>query len=137
MKVILASHGALAQGMYDAVTIILGEQSDVEIISAYTDGNNDIDSLAEKALRETYKEGCVVVTDILGGSVNNAFLSRMRDNPRIQLITGMNLGLLLELFSKRDELKETAICSIVEEASQNCIYCNALKSETREEEFDF
>lgn len=137
MKIILASHGTLAKGMYDALTLIFGEQQNVEIISAYTDGNDDIESLADYALADTGQDECLVITDVLGGSVNNVFLSRMEENPGIKLITGMNLSLLLEIFSRRDELNDELLRVSIEDARRNCMYCNDLKSDTNEKDFDF
>lgn len=96
-KIVLASHGRLAEGMLDSLGMIAGRQEGVSALCAYTDDVPDL-----KAALSGLVEGLgsddelVIVTDVLGGSVNNE-ASQFRDVPGVYVVTGMNLGLVLSL----------------------------------------
>ena len=67
--VILASHGHLASGMKNTVEMILGEQEALKAFDAYTTPECNVHDTLEAMLRQADGE-CVIVTDVLGGSVN-------------------------------------------------------------------
>lgn len=96
-KIVLASHGRLAEGMLDSLGMIAGRQEGVSALCAYTDDAPDF-TVALSGLVEGLGEGdeLVIVTDVLGGSVNNE-ASQFRDVPGVYVVTGMNLGLVLSL----------------------------------------
>ena len=39
---VIASHGGFSKGIYESIKIIIGEQTGVDIITAFIDGKNDI-----------------------------------------------------------------------------------------------
>ena len=56
----------------------------------------------------------VVLTDLMGGSVNNEFTKLMLARPNVYLVTNMNLPLLLTLFlSDEDEDTESLLRQLV------------------------
>ena len=82
VKIILASHGDLSKGMLNSVSMIVGELAkDIETYSLYP-GENPKDY--------------VIVCDVKGGSVYNALLQTC-NNERVNLISGMNMNMVLEL----------------------------------------
>ncbi len=95
--VVLASHGMLASGMKSSVELIAGEQPGLATVCAYTE---ECPTAAEPlaGLVEGLAEGdeLVIVTDILGGSVNNE-ASQFVDVPGVYVVTGMNLAFVLSL----------------------------------------
>lgn len=96
-KIVLASHGTLAAGMKNSLEMIAGAQPQVVALCAYTDEVPDL-GMALKAIIEKLgpEDELVLVTDVLGGSVNTE-VSQFRDLPRVYVVTGMNLGLVLSL----------------------------------------
>lgn len=48
---ILASHGTFSRGIYNSVQIILGEQPNTHIITAYVEEGQDVNDLIEKSLK--------------------------------------------------------------------------------------
>ena len=76
-KILIATHATYAEGIRAAAELILGPQPEITTICAYTEG-----VILEKALEE-YFEACmpedevVVLTDIYGGSVNQACMKYM------------------------------------------------------------
>ena len=77
--IVLASHGTLAEGIYRAASVILGEQAlaHVEVLNCYVDETQDVaKQIADIAKR--CHERSVVFTDLFGGSVNNQFYAYMQ-----------------------------------------------------------
>ena len=100
--VILASHGHLASGMKNTVEMILGEQEALKAFDAYTTPECNVHDTLEAMLRQADGE-CVIVTDVLGGSVNKEAVV-FAAQPGVRVITGMNLGMLIEILGIRPAL---------------------------------
>lgn len=132
---ILASHGHFAQGIYESVKIILGEQNNVHIICGYVDGNTDVKELIDEVMHQIPKEDTIIAcSDLLGGSVNNELMKCMQRG-QFYLITGMNLPLLMNLFLYQQEDPDTLIRRILEEVQGSISYCNQNVEEEKEEDF--
>ena len=89
-KILLASHGYLAQGMKSSLEILMGANDRIECLCAYVDDDTrDVAALID-AWMETRDpaDSWFVVTDIFGGSVNNEFIQRQTAGS-FTLITGM------------------------------------------------
>ena len=86
--VILASHGHLASGMKNTVEMILGEQEALKAFDAYTTPECNVHDTLEAMLRQADGE-CVIVTDVLGGSVNKEAVV-FAAQPGVRVITGRN-----------------------------------------------
>lgn len=100
VPVILVGHGGYPAGVLDAVSMILGEQPRVSAVSLAPDG--DAEQLAERvgtAAHLTGGDGALVLADLMGGSPANAVgLLALRD-PAIQLVSGLNLAMVLEVLT--------------------------------------
>ena len=96
-EIILASHGALAAGMADTAQMIIGDQPGLRILSLQPGSHPDaLKRQIENWLAETSADEVLILTDLWGGSVNNALLGLTQD-PRVHIIAGMNLNLVLQL----------------------------------------
>lgn len=107
-KILLASHGYLAQGMKSSLEILMGTNDRIECLCAYVDDDSrDVAALID-AWMETRDpaDSWFVVTDIFGGSVNNEFIQRQTDGS-FTLIAGMNLPLLVEMVTQLDSWMRT------------------------------
>ena len=136
MKILIASHGTLAKGMKCSLELIMGKQEEVKTFCAYLDGETSIEARV-KAFMENIKEGeeWVVVTDLLGGSVNNEFMKYIH-RPDIHLLTGMNLALLLVLTELKDASAEVAIEEALNAAREGAVNCRKLlDAEAKIEDF--
>ena len=99
-KIILASHGGLSAGMLDSVKMIVGElAADVETYSLLP-GRNPNEYVTELKERiSTSSEEFIIVCDIKGGSVYNALI-QLLDMDNVEIISGMNMNIVLELVIK-------------------------------------
>ncbi len=136
MKILIASHGTLAKGMKCSLELIMGKQEEVKTFCAYLDGETSIEARV-KEFMENIKEGeeWVIVTDLLGGSVNNEFMKYIH-RPDIHLLTGMNLALLLVLIELKDASVEVAIEEALNAAREGAVNCRKLlDAEAKNEDF--
>lgn len=99
-KIILASHGGLSKGMKDSVSMIIGDLAkDVETYSLLP-GHNPNEYVTELKDRiSKSSEQFVIVCDIKGGSVYNALI-QLLDMDNVEIISGMNMNIVLELVIK-------------------------------------
>lgn len=97
IRLILASHGSLASGMKSAVQMITG--SDYGICCYDLDQYKDPQIIKSSIQKETslhQDQQFIILTDLYGGSVNNALLElALSDNTVVA--TGMNLGMVLSI----------------------------------------
>ncbi len=122
---LIASHGTLAQGFYDALNAIIGSKPEISIITAYVD-NSEIKKLIEKKICLIGADDeLIIMTDIFGGSVNNLCMEYL-NRPNIHLIAGVNLALIISIVISHDEDTKSMIENCIEEAKKNVIYCNDL-----------
>lgn len=108
--VVVITHGTLSEQLLATAALIMGESKDVIAVS-FT-ARESLDNLRQKAntALENYKaDGCLILTDIMGGSATNVCVELMK-NEKVEVITGVNLPMLLEAISYRDsnELKALA-----------------------------
>lgn len=137
-QIILASHGMMSAGVKDTAELILGELPNVYTVATTRDETETID-VAVKRLLETFDENdkVYVLTDVLGGSVNNNMISLQREYPDMTIICGMNLCLVLNLASTEDEISEGELEEYMEQARAQLMNCSAaLKHVENSEEED-
>ena len=99
-RAIVAGHGALPQGLVNAVDCISGCGSVFVALSNFGLAGSDIEGM----LRKTAVENDIKVffTDLPGGSATVAVRRMMRTDPSLVLITGANLSTLLEFVFQPD-----------------------------------
>ena len=96
-KILLASHACLAGGMKSSVEMVTGPQEHLSAVCAYTEETPDFKGYLETVIRALKAEDeLVIVTDVLGGSVNNE-ASQFKNLANVHVIAGMNLALVLSL----------------------------------------
>lgn len=133
-RVLLATHGKFADGIYNSLEIIMGKQQNIDTLCAYVDEENDIELQVKNIMEKLdSKDELIVITDLFGGSVNNAFMNYLYYS-NLHLITGLNLPLLLELVSNLEQPTKKMIEEVVSSSKINIQYCNPLINEEQIEE---
>lgn len=125
VKIIIATHHRLAYGFKDTIEYLLPNTVDIIDINAYIE-NISIENQIKDALSKFSKdEQIFVFTDILSGSVNQQFVKYINDY-NIELITGVNLILIMEIILSLDDKKMTKekIKEIIQNASSGIVYVN-------------
>lgn len=100
--IILTSHGELAKGLLETTKLFLGEDLEqIEAVCLQPQDNPDefVNVLAEAVKRVDSGDGVLVFCDLLFGSPCNCMARILGDN--VEVITGMNLPMVLEVMTSR------------------------------------
>lgn len=136
-QVILASHGGLAAGMRDTVELIVGEVPNIHILSTTRDETEPIAVRARRLLEGFDPADAVyILTDVMGGSVNNEMITLLPEFPQATLLCGTNACLALNLASAEEVLSDGEIEEFLEEARSQIVNCNKLLRQAAENEED-
>lgn len=137
MRIIIASHGKMAEGMKNSAEIIIGKNDKIDTICAYIDETIDYQKLIKETIEshDYHHRKLIVLTDLLGGSVNTEFLKYINDF-EFYLISGVNLPLLIEL-AVRDSIKQEDLISILDNCQNNIRLFSKLSISEYEEDDDF
>lgn len=101
--VLVLSHSLLAQGIYESAKLFVGDnilQFDYLGLEAADDPLEFKDKIASKIKELDQGEGVIILTDLLGGSPCNQTLNFIND--KIDILTGVNLPMILDLLLKRN-----------------------------------
>lgn len=136
---IIASHAHFADGIAESIKLLAGEPCDIRTICCFVDGENDVADAARRALADIpATDEVVVATDLLGGSVNNEFLSIIQSTTNVHLVTNMSLPLLITLALGINDEDDIAAClrTLVASDEVRPVYCNdALGGVEEDEDF--
>lgn len=138
MKFVIATHGMFADGIRESIKLIAGEFKNLKSLSCYTREDFNLKEEINKILNEGKDEEIIVVTDIFGGSVNNAFLERIPENKNLYVISGLNLPLMLELLGEYEEYRdaESLIRASILNTNDSVHFCNQeINQNINDEEF--
>jgi len=137
LKLILASHGTLAKGMQSTLEMIAGKLDNLQAYEAYTENSGD-EFIAEikKSVEASKDETFVIVTDVLGGSVNNEMTQLLATHDNVYLISGMNFPLLVTLATQVGEVTKDDILAAIEAGKQGIVLVNDLIVENNNDEED-
>ena len=136
-QIILASHGELSAGMKNTAELILGELPHVYAVATTRDETESILTATRRLLDGFAPEDKVyILTDVLGGSVNNDMLALSGGDSRITQICGMNAALVLALASEQGEVREDELHAMITEAQEQIVDCAELLRKAQIEEDD-
>lgn len=116
--VLIATHGKMASGIRYTAEMIAGEQTDVTTIDAYVDAETDVEKEFETYFEERKGQRIIVMTDLMGGSVNQKLMQYAAKDDKITLITGINLPLLIQILFADEDVDIEEIKEYVEDARQ-------------------
>ena len=125
-KIVLASHGDLAQGMRQTAEMIIGTSENIYALSASRDEDEPIGVQMERLLEKIGYKDVYLLTDIFGGSVNNDLLTIQQAHPEVTLIAGMNLPLVISVATQFQQIDEDMLGHLIEESQQGMINCKQL-----------
>lgn len=104
-RVLIATHGNMAEGVLGALKIITGGYAHVDFINGYLDGSNLSEQLDAYFAKFQPEQEFIVLTDLYGGSVNQTMTAYLTKH-KIWLISGFNLALALEVAMMNPEETE-------------------------------
>jgi PTS system mannose-specific IIA component len=120
---LIVTHGRLAVELLNAAEIIVGEIHHITAVSlGWHDDVGTATSMIEKALdRVRTPEGVLILTDMFGGTPTN-IASTFLDQDRVEVVTGVNLPMLIKLAQLGEGQSLESAAKIVREQGQSSIY---------------
>ena len=118
--IVVVTHGALAGELVNATRTIVGDIPSIAAVSiGWTDDMGSAREAIERALAEVGGGDVLILTDMFGGTPTNVSLPFL--SPRVEIVTGVNLPMLIKLTSLREgELVEVA--RVIREQGKDAIY---------------
>ena len=123
VKMILVTHGQLAQEMLQTAALIIGKPADegLATFAVTTASSVEKEAAKLKALLETCPDGAVILTDIFGGSATNISLTASKDLTNCHVITGLNLSMLLTALNSRKKLNAKELAEKIESDGKRAV----------------
>jgi len=120
--VLVISHGVFAETLITEVQTLTGELPQVKGISI---DPKDSQRTIRNRIRETMAEvdegdGVMILTDVLGGTPTNLSLPFLR-NRKVQVVTGVNIPMVLALSSYRRGRSLEELCYLVKKSGRRSI----------------
>ena len=121
--VLVVTHGRLAIELLNAAEMIVGEIHHAAAVSLGWHDDVDIaTTMIRKALERVQRpDGVLILTDMFGGTPTN-IASTLLDEGRVEIVTGVNLPMLIKLAQVEEGQSLAAIARLVRENGQSSIY---------------
>ena len=118
--IVVVTHGHVAEELVKAAQTIVGEIAAIAAVSiGWTDDVSVGRQAIERALASVGGGDTLILTDMFGGTPTNVSLPFL--SPRVEIVTGVNLPMLIKLTSMREgELPEVA--RAIREQGKGAIY---------------
>jgi PTS system mannose-specific IIA component len=120
---LIVTHGRLAIELLNAAEAIVGDLQNIAAVSiGWHDDVGMASSMVEKGIRRVDAgSGVLILTDMFGGTPTN-IASTFLDEGVIEVVTGVNLPMLIKLIQIGAEVDLAEAAKLVGENGQNNIY---------------
>ncbi|QAT39169.1 PTS sugar transporter subunit IIA [Clostridium sp. JN-9] len=118
--IIAISHGNYVKELINSVELIYGKIDEIEAICLEkAESIESLNSKIELKIKGLDADEILILVDLLGGTPYNASSLWMK-NPNINVVTGINMPMLLEILPHRNE-GLMKVSKIAEESAKNGI----------------
>ena len=141
-NIVLVTHGEFATGIVTSLELVYGKSENLETVTIHSSETlkEIIKNIQDKIKGFNNNLPTVIITDIAGGSTTQAALEILSSNENIYLLTGLSLGLLLEVvladMTDSDEENKEILREIIENTRQTINFVNDLSENEMEESED-
>ena len=122
--IVVVTHGNLAEELISAVKFVLSEEPSVKLAGVSLDPTKEFDTfkkIIDDAIKKVDEgDGILLVTDMFGGTPSNIGLTFL-DEEKIEVISGVNLPMLLKLSTLQSDVKLNDAIKIAEKAGRDNI----------------
>ena len=100
--ILIVSHGRLAEALISSVQFLVGNLQKIRGVSIWPkDKGKEVKDRIRNGIKEVNDgDGVVILTDVFGGTPTNLSLSFL-ENEKVEVVTGVNMPMLLTLSSYR------------------------------------
>ena len=101
--IIVMGHGHFASGITSSLELIMGSQPDYEALDFPAESDKEdlkkrLNTVLERLERN---EQIIILADLFSGTPFNVTMEIVTEKPNLKLYYGLNLGMLMELISRR------------------------------------
>ena len=101
--IIVMGHGHFASGITSSLELIMGSQPDYEALDFPAESDKEdlkkrLNTVLERLERN---EQIIILADLFSGTPFNVAMEIVTEKPNLRLYYGLNLGMLMELISRR------------------------------------
>lgn len=120
--ILIVSYGGFAEALISSLQFLMGEQQKIGGVSIWPkDREKEIkDRIRQEIVKVNDGDGVVILTDVLGGTATNLSLSFL-ENEKVELVTGVNMPMLLTLSSYRKGRSLGEIGKLVKKSGRRSI----------------
>lgn len=139
-QIILVTHGDFAKGILTSLKLVMGTLDYIDFVSIHANETiPEITDMIRKKMSLYEKDTVtVIISDIAGGSTTRAALELLSEKEHTYLITGLNLGLLLEVamlpLSGDGKTDEEALRTAIESSKSTMALVNDRLNEDLDDE---
>jgi PTS system mannose-specific IIA component len=121
--VVVVTHGQLANELVNAAEMIVGDLPQFTAVSIgwHDDVNDAREDISQAIDRVRGEEGVLLLTDMFGGTPSNIGMTFL-DKDRVEVITGVNLPMLIKLASLRRSSDLLAVAKEMRDHGRNAIW---------------
>lgn len=121
--IVLLTHGHLCEGFASALQVISGTDNPLTLICMEAQDSPDTMHSRVSQVLESFpaEDPVILMTDIPVGSTTQIAIPFLEDHTNLYIVTGMNLGLLLEVALNPMEADVSAILREAVEASRQTL----------------
>jgi mannose/fructose-specific phosphotransferase system component IIA len=134
-RILVVSHGRLAQAMLESAAMICGPLEDAVAIDLHPGQTPEaLGELIRVALGDDDRPA-LILTDVLGGTPHNvasaAFAEARAASRNVACVSGVNLGVLLEAATSTASLSPDTVAALVERGRNGLVDVGAFLAERR------
>ena len=123
VRLVIVCHGSFADGLVNAMELIAGPQPEITTIAlGEEDAIDGLEAQVEAAVAaQPEGEGVLVLVDLFGASPFNVSARVAVRHPNVEVITGVNLAMLLEAALQREGCTLPELAAIAREAGTGSV----------------
>lgn len=137
IALIIGAHGKFSKELLKSSELIYGHQNNVECVSFEPgEGLDDLIGKYKGALNNIEKnDGVIFMVDLFGGSPYNAASRVAITHDNMDVISGVNLPMLLEAYTKRESMSVDKLVEYLTSVSKDGIKSLKANLKSCKEEF--
>lgn len=123
IALIISTHGKFSEELVKSSEMIFGSQTNVGTVTFIPgEGTDDLVNKYNTLIDELdCKDGVLFMVDLFGGSPFNAASILALKNDNTEIVTGINLPMLLEVFGSRDFSSLSELVDIAQSTGKDAI----------------
>jgi mannose PTS system EIIA component len=124
ISIVVVTHGNMAEGLLHAARMIIGEIPVVTAVSLQENqGITGLEVDLQNAIQSVDQgQGVLILVDMLGASPFNFSAKVAGNDPDIEVVTGVNLPMLLETLIQRDDLTLAELAATAVQSGRDSIH---------------